>query len=46
MAKIVYGEMLAPRELSQQISVPRAKAPVWGQFFGANPRGCGGDGYG
>ena len=40
--------MPAPRELPQQIPAPLpgksldAKAPGWGQIFGANPRGCAG----
>ena len=37
MANIVYRQMPAPQELLQQI--PWAKAPWWGQIFGANP-GC------
>ena len=45
MAKIGYRQMPAPPELSQQIPAPWAKArmqkaPGWGQFFGANPRGA------
>ena len=44
MAKIAYIQMPAPQELSQQIPAPpgkswNAKAPGWGQIFGANPRG-------
>ena len=44
MAKIVYKQMPAPRELSQQIPAPGqmlgCKTPGWGQIFGANPRRC------
>ena len=44
VAKIVYRQMPAPRELPQQIPATRgksldAKAPGWGQIFGANLRG-------
>ena len=52
MAKIVYRQMPAPRNLPQQIPAPRAKIRMQklrrgGQIFGANPQGCaGGDGYG
>ena len=46
MANIVYRQMLAPRELSQQIPAPgqklECKSPRLGQIFGANPRGCAG----
>ena len=48
MVNIVYRKILAPRELPQQILAPPppgksldAKAPGWGQIFGANP-GCAG----
>ena len=49
MAKIVYRQMPAPRELSQQIPAPWAKARMQkpqggGKFFGANPQGCTGEG--
>ena len=45
MEKNVYGQVPAPRELSQQIPPGKswdAKAPGWGQIFDANPRGCAG----
>ena len=45
--KILYRQMPVPRRAAQQIPAPRgnsldAKAPGWGQVFGANPRGCAG----
>ena len=45
MAKIVYRQMPAPRELPQQIPLPPGKswdtkAPGWGQIFGTDPRGA------
>ena len=47
MAKIVYRQMPAPRELPQQMPAPRAKARVQkpqggGRFLVQNPRGCAG----
>ena len=36
MAKIVYRQMPAPRELSQQIPAPRAKARMQSPRVGAN----------
>ena len=48
MAEIVYRQMPAPRELSQQIPASWAKARMQkpqgarGQIFGANPQGCAG----
>ena len=52
MANIVYRQIPAPRELPQQMPASPsplppgksldAKAPWWGQIFGANPRGCAG----
>ena len=50
MAKIVYRQMPATRELSQQMLAPLGKTRMqkpqgaWGQIFGANPRGCAGEG--
>ena len=52
MAKIVYRQMSAPRELSQQIPAPRrAKARMQkpqggGKILVQNPRGARGGGYG
>ena len=44
MAKIVYRQMSAPRELPQQIPVPRqklgCKIPRVGANFYANPEGA------
>ena len=46
MAKIVYRQMPARRELPQQITAPGqklgCKSPRVGANFGANPRGCAG----
>ena len=46
MAKIVYRQMPAPRELPQQIPAPRpklgCKSPRVGQIFGANSGRCAG----
>ena len=47
MAKIVYRQMPAPRELSQQIPGPRAKARMQnlldgGKFLVQIPQGCAG----
>ena len=52
MVKMVYRQMPAPRELSQQITVPRAKAWMQksqggGKLLVQIPGVCGGgDGYG
>ena len=51
MAKIVYRQMPAPQELSQQIPAPRAKARMQkpqggGKFLVQIPGGARGDGYG
>ena len=51
VAKIVYRQMPAPRELSQQISAPRAKARMQkpqggGKFLVQISGGARGDGYG
>ena len=51
MGKIVYGQMPAPRELSQQIPAPWEKAKMQkpqggGKFLVQGPGGVrGGDGY-
>ena len=42
IAKIVYRQMPAPQP-RQKLGY---KSPRVGQTFGANPRGCSGDGYG
>ena len=49
MARIVYRQMPAPRELSQQIPAPPAKARMHkpqggGKFLVQIPRGAGGGG--
>ena len=49
MAKIVYRQTPSPRELSQQIPAPRAKARMQkpqggGKFLVQIPRGARGDG--
>ena len=51
MAKIVYRQLPAPRQLSQQIPVPWAKAKMQkpqggGKFLVQIPRDARGDGYG